>query len=192
MRPIAVLYATREGHTRRIAEHVATVLRAREMDPYVQDLRGTADPSDLKKFAGAILAASVHQGTHEPEIIAFVKKHRSDLETMPAAFLSVTLSEAGVERSDATSDEHAEFAADVQKMIDRFVAETGWHPNGIKPVAGALLYSKYNFLVRLIMKRIAKKSGGDTDTSRDYEYTNWADLDQFVEEFSLEVCGTER
>ena len=30
------------------------------------------------------------------------------------------------------------------------------------------------------MKRIACKAGGDTDTSRDYDYTNWAALDRLV------------
>jgi menaquinone-dependent protoporphyrinogen oxidase len=39
------------------------------------------------------------------------------------------------------------------------------------------------------MKRIAKKSGGDTDTSRDYEYTDWAALDRFLEQFAAEIPG---
>ena len=33
------------------------------------------------------------------------------------------------------------------------------------------------------MKLIAKHQGGDTDTSRDYEYTDWDDLKHFIEEF---------
>jgi menaquinone-dependent protoporphyrinogen oxidase len=33
------------------------------------------------------------------------------------------------------------------------------------------------------MKRIARKSGGSTDTSRDHDYTDWAALDLFVQEF---------
>ncbi len=60
----------------------------------------------------------------------------------------------------------------------------------MKPVAGALLYTKYNFLVRFVMRRIAKKGGPETDTSRDYEYTNWAALDKFVDEFCAEIFAT--
>jgi menaquinone-dependent protoporphyrinogen oxidase len=37
------------------------------------------------------------------------------------------------------------------------------------------------------MKRIASASGGDTDTSRDYEYTDWKDLRDFVDRFSALV-----
>jgi menaquinone-dependent protoporphyrinogen oxidase len=181
MKPIGVFYATREGHTHKIAERVAEDLRKRGFEAEVKDLRGEA-AIDLKNFSSAILAASVHIGRHEPEMLEFVKQHRTELEAMPAAFLSVTLSEAGAERANATPEEHARFVADVQGMLDRFFKDTGWHPQRVKPVAGALLYTKYNFLIRFVMRRIARKAGAATDTSRDYEYTDWVALDHFVEE----------
>jgi menaquinone-dependent protoporphyrinogen oxidase len=34
-----------------------------------------------------------------------------------------------------------------------------------------------------MMRRIVSKARGDTDTSRDYEYTDWADLEQFARDF---------
>jgi menaquinone-dependent protoporphyrinogen oxidase len=71
--------------------------------------------------------------------------------------------------------------------LEAFFAETGWHPKRAKPIAGALLYTKYNLLMRFIMKCIAKESGGDTDTSKDFEYTDWAALDRFVYEFAAEI-----
>ena len=37
--------------------------------------------------------------------------------------------------------------------------------------AGALRYRDYGLLKRLMMKWIARQEGGDTDTSRNYEYT---------------------
>ena len=100
----------------------------------------------------AVIAASVHAGRHEREIIAFVKRYRAELERLSAAFISVTLSEAGVE-----------------------------DPARTLPVAGALTYTRYNVLVRFIMKRIARKAGGPTDTSRDYDFTNWDAIDRFAE-----------
>ena len=33
------------------------------------------------------------------------------------------------------------------------------------------------------MKRIVAKAGGATDVSRDYDYTDWADLRVFAEDF---------
>jgi menaquinone-dependent protoporphyrinogen oxidase len=183
---IGVFYATREGHTRKIAERVADDLRKRGFEAGVKNLHDK-DAIKLSDYAGAILAASVHIGTHEPEMVAFVKQHRAELESMPSAFLSVTLSEVGAERANATAEEHARFVADVQGMLNRFFEDTGWHPRRVKPVAGALLYTKYNFLIRFVMRRIAKKAGAQTDTSRDYEYTNWVALDHFVDEVADEI-----
>jgi menaquinone-dependent protoporphyrinogen oxidase len=60
-------------------------------------------------------------------------------------------------------------------------------------VAGALPYSKYNFFIRFIMRRIAAQAGGDVDTSRDYEYTDWGAVDRFASQFaadSIEDHGT--
>ena len=99
----------------------------------------------------------------------------------------MTLSQAGVERSYATPVEHAEFTADVRKMLNDFFQETQWHPDVVEPVAGALAYRKYNFLVRWMMKRIAKKAGGSTDTSRNHNYTNWAALDRFAGSFTQRI-----
>ncbi|MEO8257290.1 MAG: flavodoxin domain-containing protein [Acidobacteriota bacterium] len=65
-------------------------------------------------------------------------------------------------------------------MIDVFVEETAWRPARVLPVAGALAYSRYNFLIRFVMKRIARKAGAPTDTSRDYEFTDWSVLDAFI------------
>ena len=187
MKPVGVFYATREGHTHRIAEHVAASLRQRGLDAIVNDVREQPAATKLDQYAGAVVAASVHAGRHEAEMVRFVKEHLGELESLPSAFLSVTLSEAGAERSDVTPEERSTFAADVQKVINRFFEDTGWHPKRVKPVAGALLYTKYNFLVRFVMKRIARAAGGSTDTSRDHEYTDWVALDQFVAELANEI-----
>ncbi len=61
--------------------------------------------------------------------------------------------------------------------------ETGWTPAITRHVAGALRYTEYDYFKRLIMRRIARQQGGDTDTSRDHEYTDWDDLTRFVDEF---------
>lgn len=182
MKPVLVIYATREGHTRRIAEHIAATVRSRGHQAAAVDAAHLPEGFSLGSYAAAIVAASVHAGKHENEIVAFVKRHRADLERIPAVFLSVSLSEAGVEDPASSPERRARAAADVQRMIDTFLAETGWHPSKVRAVAGALSYTKYNFLVRFVMKRIAKAQGASTDTSRDHELTDWEALDHIVDE----------
>jgi menaquinone-dependent protoporphyrinogen oxidase len=182
----AILYATREGQTRRVATRIADGLKLRGIKVDTFNVRA-AVPDDWSGYSAACVAASVHRGHHEPEIIEMVKAHRAELERLDASFVSVTLSEAGVEdlhRSDAIRQRAR---ADVRRMLDVFVEETGWRPARMFPVAGALTYSKYNFLVRFIMKRIARKEGAPTDTSRDYEFTDWQAVDGFARELAERV-----
>lgn len=49
--------------------------------------------------------------------------------------------------------------------------------------AGTLRYTRYGFFKRFLMKQINKREGGDTDTSRDYEYTDWDAVTAFANEF---------
>jgi menaquinone-dependent protoporphyrinogen oxidase len=187
MKPVLVLYATHEGQTRRIAEHMAASLGAHGLVADVVNAAYIPDGFSLDSYSAAIVAASVHGGRHENEIVRFVKDHVKGLERIPTAFLSVSLSEAGAEDAMAPPENRARAAADATRMIDQFLAETGWRPSSIKAVAGALLYTKYNFLLRFVMKRISHRAGGTTDTSKDHEYTDWAVLDKLVDEFVAHV-----
>ena len=185
---VGIFFATREGHTQRVAERVAADLLFLGFDVDLLAVRRPL-PFSLSNYSAAVLAAPVHAGSHEKEMVKFVKQHRRDLERIPTAFLSVTLSEAGAEMPGKTPTEHAQFVQDVARMLGKFFQETGWHPTLVKPVAGALLYRHYNFVVRLIMKSIAKKAGASTDTLRDYDYTDWIALDKFVNDLAAVIRG---
>ena len=182
MKPVLIVYATREGHTRRIAEHIAATIRARGAEAELRDAAGLPPGFALDEFGSAVIAASVHAGKHEAEMVEFVRRHRAELEGRDSVFLSVSLAEAGAEDAAKPPEARARAAKDVQGMIDTFLKETGWHPGRVQPVAGALTYSKYNLLIKLLMKWIAKREGASTDTSRDHEFTDWAALDRLADE----------
>ncbi len=181
----AVFYATREGQAERVAERVACDLRAHFVDV---DLVNVKDVKDLEagvqweKYQRAFVIASVHAGHHEKEMTAFVKRFRGELSRLQAPFLSLTLSQAGAELASNSLVVRETARGDALRVIYDFSRETGWHPSRILPVAGALMYSKYNFLVKWLMKRIARKAGFDGPASRDYEFTNWPAVDRFVVE----------
>jgi menaquinone-dependent protoporphyrinogen oxidase len=104
-----------------------------------------------------------------------VKRNAADLNALPCAFVSVSL--GILQKFDPA------VMADLDAIVKRFATATGWNPGVIKHVAGALLYTHYNVFVRWIMKRMAAKAGGETDTSKDYVYTDWNDLRAFADEF---------
>src|SRR5690348_9775620 len=120
----AVFFATREGQTAAIAERVAADLRASGIDTDVYNVKDLKSRIDWTAYDTALVAASVHVGHHEPEMRRFVRDHRSELERLGAAFLSVSLSEAGAEDRTATPEMRRTAAADAERMIDLFVRET--------------------------------------------------------------------
>jgi len=89
-----------------------------------------------------------------------------------AAFFSVCMAAASTRES--TRHEAEAYPA-------RLLAPTGWQPSRTAVFAGALRYSRYNWLMRWMMKRIAKSEGTSTDTSRDHEYTDWDAVKRFAD-----------
>jgi menaquinone-dependent protoporphyrinogen oxidase len=181
MKPVLIVYATREGHTRKVADHVAAALRARDRE--VDVLAAAAPPPDLNlaRYPCVVLAASLHMGKYEREMIAFAKRHHGELDRVPTAFLSVSLAEATVEDGTRPETARSEAGNALKATVDRFLEQTEIHPRWIVPVAGALPYSAYGWVTRLVMRHISKMEGGPTDTSRDYEMTDWISLDKFVD-----------
>jgi menaquinone-dependent protoporphyrinogen oxidase len=173
MSRILVLYGTTDGHTAKVAAKVGQVLRTLGADVDVVEA-GTTD-AQPEKYTGVIVAASVHARGYQPAVLRWVRRHAEALEGRPSAFLSVSL---GVLQQDPGVQQ------ELENIVNEFLHTTGWQPAMTQNVAGALLYTKYNWIKRWVMKRIVRKAGGDTDTSRDYEYTNWADLRAFADRFN--------
>jgi menaquinone-dependent protoporphyrinogen oxidase len=171
---LLLVYGTSEGQTKKISGFVADrlaqgghetiVLNAIEPIP-------AADPSDVD---AVIVAASVHEVHYQSAIIYYVREHLAFIDLHANAFLSVSLAAAGDDQDDIEG---------LKKCVAAFIRETGWTPQHIHHVAGAFRYTAYGFLKRWAMKYIAYRKGAPTDTSRDYELTDWDDLACFVDSF---------
>ena len=175
MTHILIIYGTTDGHTRKIVQVLAEDLRANLCCVDTLDAAGKLWRLSPDGYDGVIVAASVHIGDYQRTVARWVRAHAPMLNTMPTAFLSVCLA---VLEKDPTA--HREIA----RIMNRFLTRCGWRPAITKLVAGALPYTRYGWLKRQMMKRIAAKAGGDTDTTRDFEYTDWIDLRHFAEEFA--------
>ena len=169
---LLVAYTTYDGHTAKIAERIAATLKSAECAVEVCDLARSRPEQSLEGYDGVIAGGPLHGGDHPPKLVTFASKNRTTVNTKPSAFLSVSLSAAG-------NDEQRD---DAIRCLNEFLEETGWKPNRSTIVAGALLYREYGFIKRWMMKRIVSGGGGDTDTSRNYVYTDWEALDKFAHE----------
>jgi len=175
---IVILYDTTEGQTRKISQHVSDVVTGARHQVELHDIRKLPAGFSVDQFDAAIVGASIHLGKHSKRFTEFVALHQTDLDNIPTAFFSVSLSAAGPEE---------EKKREAEKFVTDLLEQTGWNPKMTATFGGGLLYREYWFLKRWLMKKIAKDGGKDTDTSKNHVYTDWDDVDHFVAEF-LDRC----
>ena len=170
---ILVLYSTHDGQTGRIAERVRDVLQAARHQVDMSRIEGPG-PVTLDGYDAAVVAAAIRYGHHARDLEKVVRANARALAAIPNAFLSVCLSAGGPGAKPA----------EARGYVEDFVRNTGWEPREVMSVAGALLYTRYNPVIRLLMRLIVGFAGGETDTSRDYEYTDWAAVERFASSFA--------
>ena len=70
--------------------------------------------------------------------------------------------------------------AEAHRLVQQLLDTTRVEPDLVGLFAGALVYTRYGWLKRTMMSRIARAEDGDADTSKDYEYTDWEAVEQFA------------
>lgn len=173
---VVVLFGTTEGHSAKVAAAIGDTLRGDGLKVDVADAAAAAP--DAEAYDGAVIVASVHAGEYRSEVLDWTRRHARALNAVPSAFVSVSLGEL---------QDEPKARQDLQAIRARFLEKTGWKPSTTLSIAGALMYSRYNLVTRLMMKRIAAQAGGDTDTSRDHDYTDWKALARFARRFAARL-----
>ncbi|MCX2818276.1 protoporphyrinogen oxidase [Haladaptatus sp. F3-133] len=170
MASFLVVYGTVEGQTQKVAERIGRVVE--ENGGEATTVEAGSEPS-VRGYDAVIIGSAVHYEKHHPDVRRLVSSNAEALREKPTAFFQISLSSAvgGKGRAEAAG------------YADAFLEDLGWNPDRIGFFGGALRYSKYGFVKRLMMKRIAKDATGDTDTSRDYEYTDWGEVERFASDF---------
>ena len=168
MPKILVVYASTHGHTNKIAGRIANTLRA---DGALVDFEPVSTAPSPSGYDAVIAGASIHAGHHQREMIAWAKRHHTNLSGVPSAFFTVCLTAA---------DETEESRKATRQYLDEFVGATGWTPVRATTFAGALQYLEYDFVTRLVIRLMMRQRHRPTDTSRDYDYTDWDAVERFA------------
>jgi Flavodoxin len=179
MSSFLVLYGTSEGQTSKVTDSIVDALAGRGHAVEAVDVESSSNIT-VGVFDAVVVGSSVQSGEHNEAVRDFVAENLGALSDRPTSFFQLSL-------SSAVDDE--ESRAEAAGYVDGFLEETGWEPDRVGVFGGALRYSKYGFLKRLVMKRIAEEAAGDTDTSRDYEYTDWDEAEAFTNDFAAFVEG---
>ena len=173
MSRILIVYGSTYGQTERIARQIGRILTGTGHEVDVRCGDRLSRGLHLEEYDGVLVAASVLMGRHQRCIRRFVRRNALQLNTMPSAFVSVCGSATG----DPTQ---------ARAYVDRFLTETGWwHPTETRSFAGAVAYTRYNPLLRWWMQRISRHKGLPTDTSRDWDFTEWDEVERFARELAV-------
>ena len=180
---IPVFYATTHGQTRRIADRLVALFRDKGFTSRAIDVATSdADWVNWPHVRAAVVGASLHVRRHQRTARAFCDRWAPELNAGPSAFFSVSL---------AAASDRAEERDEAARIARAFAAAVDWRPDPIVCLAGRLAYTRYGWLTRFIMARIARRYGQPTDTSKDYEYTNWDEVARMADRV-IQTIAAER
>jgi menaquinone-dependent protoporphyrinogen oxidase len=173
-----IVFHTVEGQSARIATAIATELWSRGVDADVWDASVAPTPAG---YDGVVVGDSIHAQHHSKALRRYLREHHDMLARLPVGLFQVSLTSV---RDDP---EHTEAA---QTLVDDLATEVDLRPDVVGLIAGRLAYTQYGWLKRRLMRWISRREGGDTDMTRDFEYTNWESVCSFADDVAEAI--TER
>jgi len=156
-----MIYATVDGHPRKICQKLIEVLEGREQSVElipIEDFDG-----DLSPYDRVVIGASIRYGVHDKKIIELINTRQDVLESKKTAFFSVNLVARKPEKSSPETNPY----------VVKFFKSVSWKPNLVETFAGMLEYPKYSFFDRTMIRLIMWMTKGPTDPKTVKEYTNW-------------------
>lgn len=175
-----LIYSTHDGQTLKICQHLATTLQA---VGEIVELASLADCNELawEKYSTVIIGASIRYGHLNKELYRFIEENKAQLEQRENGFFCVNLTARKAEKNTPATNAY----------MKKFLELSAWQPQHQAVFAGALLYSKYGFFDKFMIRLIMKITGGVTDTSKDIEYTDWQKVEAFAVQISTQLTHEE-
>ncbi|MBN1760087.1 MAG: flavodoxin domain-containing protein [Chitinispirillaceae bacterium] len=144
---VLIVYATRSGTTREIAETVAEILRK---SGFSTDVQPAKKVRSIESADAVVLGTAVRMGMLMPEVMRFVKKHRNKLVEVPVAAFAVCL---------AVKDDTPENRKAVAGYLNPLKKEISLVSEAV--LAGAIHYARLGVFARFVIQKMVKAQEGD-------------------------------
>ncbi|PWC12214.1 menaquinone-dependent protoporphyrinogen IX dehydrogenase [Brenneria roseae subsp. americana] len=167
-----ILFSSKDGQTRAIASYIANALKGALECDVISLL--SAHNIDLTKYDCILIGASVRYGRFNPVVNRFIRQNLASLQHMPSAFFSVNLTARKPEKRSIQTNAYTR----------KFLLNSPWQPDLCGVFAGALRYPRYRWFDRVMIQLIMRMTGGETDSSKEIEYTDWQQVTRFTQEFA--------
>ncbi|WP_318445671.1 menaquinone-dependent protoporphyrinogen IX dehydrogenase [Photobacterium leiognathi] len=176
MEKVLFLFSSCEGQTKKILNYIEQELGEQYRCEYmnIHD-----EPNvDFSAYDRVLVGASIRYGHFNKKLYAFINKYQAQLSQDNVAFFCVNL----------TARKEGKDTPEGSAYIKKFLIKSPWQPALIGVFAGALRYPRYNFFDRTMIKLIMKITGGETDTTKEVEYTDWQKVSEFTQVFKQQGC----
>ena len=168
-----IIFSTTDGHTKKICEKIKNFLNNEKLVKIVS--LDEATKLDLSEFQRIIIGASIRYGKHSRELYKFIKLNKRILDQKESVFFSVNVVARKYEKNTPETNPY----------IKKFLKVSKWQPKKLGVFAGKVDYPSYNIFDKYIIKLIMFITGGPTDTSQSYEFTDWSKVEDFAKELKI-------
>ncbi|KGQ24558.1 protoporphyrinogen oxidase [Gallibacterium anatis CCM5995] len=162
-----ILYLTHDGQTRKIAEAIAAKLNGQSVLVNLSENMQI----DLTPYDRVVIGASIRYGKFSTQLYDFIQQHHSQLQAKKGALYTVNLTARKADKNTPQTNVYTR----------KLLAKINWQPQLVQVFAGALLYPRYGWFDRMMIRFIMKITGGETDPTKEIEYTDWQQVARFAE-----------
>ncbi|MGF1722852.1 menaquinone-dependent protoporphyrinogen IX dehydrogenase [Vibrio kyushuensis] len=166
------LYSSQDGQTKKITHYIQQELDLGDCE--VKDIH-QLDSVDFTQYERVLIGASIRYGHLNKKLYQFIESHKNELDKSKVGFFCVNLT--------ARKEDQGKDTPEGSAYIKTFLKKSPWQPKLIGVFAGALYYPRYKWFDRVMIRFIMKITGGETDTSKEVEYTNWKKVSLFADKF---------
>jgi menaquinone-dependent protoporphyrinogen oxidase len=173
---VLVVYASRHGATRGIAERVASALSKAGVDA---DLRPAAEARDVAAYGAFVVGSAVYAFHWLGEATAFVRQNRESLSTRPVWLFSS--GPLGTEDTAPASTEPRPEPADLK-----------WLREEIQPRDHRVFFGAYDSSSKPIglVERVTRAMPAARDLLKDGDFRDWDEIDAWAQGIARELTAT--
>ncbi|ATF09391.1 menaquinone-dependent protoporphyrinogen IX dehydrogenase [Candidatus Enterovibrio altilux] len=172
MKKILLLHSSREGQTVKILRYIEHELAKTHQCEFI-NLHSMPE-INFTLYDAIMIGSSIHYGHLNKKLYKFIKNNLSALNKSQAAFFCVNLTARKLEKDTPETNFY----------MKKFLSLSPWKPKLLDVFAGALYYPRYRFVDQVMIQFIMKITGGETDRTKEVEYTNWDRVKQLSINFS--------
>lgn len=169
-RIVLVCYGSRYGATAEIAERIAQTLRERDAIVDLVNLK-EEKPKEIEQYDIIIIGSGIAAGKWTKEPLKWMKKHQEYLSKKKIALFVSCAYAVVAEKKDEARTKYLE------QIAEKYLKNT---PESLGLFGGVIDFSKYNIVVRGIMRAMAKAARSDDEPLTYLDFRDWKQIEEWA------------